>query len=294
MGPARYIDLVRGLLIWGLVVALPDSVLGQETSPEIELGSSRIGGPGLTPSERRWVSRFEQSNEFLTEENIPKKGSKKRLGALHTLAEHSLGSKEWAQACSKFDTIREEYGIDGVNAHPRGAQNAHRAYYQCARTAANSNEDKAERLLVLSESFGNTTAKHERVREKILRSRYRTKLLDGDYDGAITLFQKAQAMRADEDERIWLGQELAERAWQAYHTQDRVTLDHLVSRTDEIAPMNTDFRRLKEKLNEEDSILRNVGAFILGIVGFLLVWTGFNRWRNRRLVERALGSREGL
>ena len=155
--------------------------------------------------------------------------------------------------------------------------------------AANAHEhETAEKRLALSESFGPTTPKHARVRETVLRNRYRKKVENGDLEGALPLFEEAQDMRVDEDERIWLGQQVAEAAWRAYHANDPDALTAWVQRAETIAPLNTDFRRLKDKLREKSAVFRNVIGVMVGVIMFIGLWTGLHRWRSRRLVDRAV------
>ena len=59
----------------GLLVGLAGPAAAQdESSPSIDLGSSRIGGPGLTDRERKWVKSWDEPEEYLTEETLPKPG----------------------------------------------------------------------------------------------------------------------------------------------------------------------------------------------------------------------------
>jgi hypothetical protein len=263
----------------------------EESSPSIDLGSSRIGGPGLTAREQRRVESWDEEEEYLTEENIPKPGDKKRLPALHTLASRYVTSKQWQEACTKYDAIESEFGAEGVASMPDGKTLAARAYFYCARAAANGNEaDKAEALLQKSEKYGPTSAKHEMIREKLLREEYRKKLSNGDVDGAITLYKKAQAMREVEDERIWLGEELSKRAWEAHDTGDKVAMEGLMRRLEEIAPMNTDYRRLKDKLDAQDNFLKNAITYSGAVVLLLVVGTLLSRWRAKRRVLKAEGN----
>ena len=262
-----------------------------ESSPDIELGSSRIGGPGLTKRERRRVKSWDEPEEYLTEETLPKPGDKKRLPALHTLAGRYVTTKQWEEACNKYDTIEGEFGTEGVIEAPDGKKNAARAYFYCGRRAANHNEeDKAEKLLEKSERYGPSTAKHAMVRENMLREQYRKKLGNGDVDGAIALFDKAQKMREVEDERIWLGEELAKRAKDAMDAGDELQLETLMSRLSEIAPMNTEYRRMKDEIEMRDSILSNALTFAGAIVGFVLVMGLFMRWLSARRVKKFGGN----
>lgn len=282
---------LRLLLIAGLLVSLSGPAAAQEeSSPDIDLGSSRIGGPGLTERERKWVKSWDEPEEYLTEETLPKPGDKKRLPALHTLAARYVTTKQWKEACEKFDAIESEFQAAGVAEHPDGKKNAAWAYRRCAKIASGRSEfDKAERLLGKSEKYGPSTAKHAAIREKILREKYRKKMSAGDVDGAIKLFNQAQKMRELEDERIWLGEQLAERAWSAFETEDKIALDGLMSRLAEIAPMNTEYRRLKEKLDGQKGFLKNALMLAGGVVAFIVLWGLFSRWQGAAKVNRVAG-----
>lgn len=286
---------IRAALCGGLLLGATTSASAQdESSPEIDLGSSRIGGPGLTERERKWVKSWDEPEEYLTEETLPKPGDKKRLPALHTLAARYVTTKQWKEACEKFDTIVAEFEQAGVAEHPDGKKNAAWAYRRCAKTAAGRNEfDKAETFLTKSEKFGPSTSKHAAIREGILRERYRKKMANGDVDGAIKLFQQAQQMREVEDERIWLGEQLSQRAWDAFKTEDKVQLDMLMNRLEEIAPLNTEYRRLKEKLEGQKGFLQKAIMLAGGVVAFIVLWGLFSRWRSAAKVNRVTGGGGG-
>lgn len=266
----------------------------EESSPDIELGSSRIGGPGLTERERKRVKSWDEPEEYLTEETLPKPGDKKRLPALHTLAQRYVTTKQWKEACDKFDTIEAEFGAEAVAEHPDGKKNASWAYRRCAKTAAGQNDfDKAERLLDKSEKYGPSTAKHAAIREGMIREKYRKKMANGDVDGAIKLFEQAQKMREVEDERIWLGEQLAERAWAAFDSDDKIALESLMRRLEEIAPMNTEYRRLVEKIEGQKGFLKNALTLAGGVIGFIVLWGLFSRWRSAAKVNRVAGGGGG-
>jgi hypothetical protein len=261
----------------------------EPSSPTIEVGSSRIGGPG-TADEQRAEARAEAAEEEVyTEETLPPRDSKKRLPALLTLARQYSGGKLWREACGKYDAVIEEAGEGALDedARARAAQ----SYFGCAKDSVAAGEhEKAEALLARSERFAPGTAKHEALREKMLRDRYKKKLADGDVSGAIALFEKAQAMRLDEDERIRMGEELAKRANLAFQARDKVELDLLVAKLEAIAPLNTDYRRLKDRMAAGDSAFERV--FGLGIAALVLAGglTLLMRWRAAARVKRMSGA----
>src|SRR5574339_410520 len=78
----------------------------EEGSVDIgDVGSSRIGGPGLTAAEKKWNSDDEEEEEALTEETLPPVGHKKRIPGLHQLAKQYAGGQMWKDACEKYDQI---------------------------------------------------------------------------------------------------------------------------------------------------------------------------------------------
>lgn len=264
--------------------------LAQESSPKISIGSTRIGGPGATDTERRRVAAWNAEEEDWSEENIPAPGHKKRLVALHWLAAKYAGGKAWGEACAKYDTIIDEGGDEALTAHPEGKANAAKSYFGCARSAFTGAEwEKTERLLKKSEKYGGSSSKHANMREKMLRESYRRKLIDGDIGGAIQLYDKAQAMRNDDDERIWLGEQLSRLAWAAYNNKDRVALDDLLARIERISPMNTEYRRLQEKMSAEENIFKNAFGLAALAVGIVAAGSTLSRWAAKRRVERLTG-----
>lgn len=289
--PSPRISSLSVLLIAAVAIPSSAAFAQDESSPSIELGSSRIGGPGLSERERRRVKSWDEPEEYLTEETLPKPGSKKRLPALHTLAARYVTTKQWKEACAKFDTIEAEFQMAGVAEKPDGKTLAARAYLRCAKTAANGNDfDKAEALLQKSEKYGPSTPKHEIIREKMLREQYRKRMANGDVDGAIKLYNKAQKMREVEDERIWLGDQLATRAWEAFKADDKLTLEMLTNRLDEIAPMNTEYRQLKEKLEGQKGFVQKALMLAGALLGFIILWNLFSRWREAAKVKKAEGN----
>lgn len=267
------------------------SAQGEESSPEIKLGSSRIGGPGLTQRERKREAQWDEPEEYLTEETLPKPGTKKRIPSLFVLFFRHHDGQAWKDACQKLDMIIEEGGEDAVASHPRGPKAAGKAFFHCAKIEFVSGEfEKTERLLKRSEKYGGSTARHTVMREKILREQYRRKLSAGDVSGAIDLFEQAQAMDEDEDERIWLGEQLSSRAWTAYETKNEMEMKDLMARLETVAPMNVEYRRLKEKVEGGEEILFDVLKLAFLVIGFVLAWGAFSRWRAKQKVKSMMGS----
>ena len=145
--------------------------------------------------------------------------------------------------------------------------------------------DKVEKLLKRSEKYGPSEAKHANLRRKIMRETYRKQISNGDTAGALDSFRKYQAEQADEDERIWMGEQLAKRAWAAYQSKDKLGLKEAIRQAEEVAPMNTELRQLKAKLEGEDSVFTNVLMFGGGAIVLVLGATQLSKWRSKARVK---------
>ena len=67
--------------------------------------------------------------------------------------------------------------------------------------------------------------------------------------------------KADEDERIWMGTQIAALADKAYKEKDKIALDRYIQHGDRIAPKNPKLRKLKETIHTEETIVpRAFGA----------------------------------
>ena len=107
----------------------------------------------------------------------------------------------------------------------------------------------------------------------------------GNTEKALVAFRAYQAEKPDEDERIWMGAELTKIAWAAYNAKDELNLKRAIADADSVAPMNSDLRRLKEKLEDEGSILKQI--FTVSIVAIVIAFIAarFFAWRARAKVE---------
>ncbi len=267
------------------------SAQDEESSPEIKLGSSRIGGPGLTKRERAVQAQWDEPEEYLTEETLPPPGDKKRIPGLFVLLMRYHDGQAWKDACEKLDMIVDEGGEEAIQSHPRGTKMAGKAFYECAKMKfVGGDFDKTEALLARSEKYGGTSARHTVLREKIIRESYRKKLSAGDISGAVKLYNEAQAMRDDEDERIWMGEQLATKAWTAYETKNEMEMKDLMARLEQIAPMNVEYRRLKEKIEGGEEILYDVLKLAFLVIGFVVAWGAFSKWRAKQKVKSMMGS----
>jgi hypothetical protein len=116
----------------------------------------------------------------------------------------------------------------------------------------------------------------------------------GYFGGAVGFFKFFQAPLANEDEGIWLGALLATRARAAHDSKDEITRNEMMKYLADVAPMNTEYRRLKEELETNQSILQNALIWSLGavVVVFLLGW--FTKWRaNAKLAGEGGGFSAG-
>jgi hypothetical protein len=265
---------------------LPDVGLAQDEEGSVDIGdvgSSRIGGPGLTKAEKYWSSdEPEEEEEPLTEETLPPVGHKKRIPSLLKLGKQYAGGQMWKDACEKYDQVTQESSEQSIVEAEESKKLAGKSYVECARIAfGGSDYDRAEQLLVKSEKLIGTDHRHHGLRRKMLRESYRKKVSDGDVGGAIKLFNDLQAEEKNEDERIWLGEQLATRARAAHEQKDEITRNEMMRYLAEVAPMNTEYRRLKDELETNQSILKNALMFALGTVAIVLMLGWFTKWRAR-------------
>lgn len=275
------------LLVCPLLLA-PESAQAQdESSPSINLGSSRIGGPGLTQRERRRVESWDEPEEFVTEQTLPAVGHKKRLPSLHVLAERYVGGQQWKEACRFYDMIRAEHGDEGLDAKPDARSTAARAYLGCAEAAFHEDAlDDVETRLQLAEKLGLRSGRIEFLRRKVLRDRFRAKLGAGDLMGARQLYDTFQkAGEPDEDERIWFGEQLAAQAKAAKEMKDKVAYKEAMEILEEVSPMNTDYRALRAEESGGEEVMKNI-IMVLGVaLGAIVLLTLLSKWRSRPRLE---------
>lgn len=288
--------MVRTLLLAALLslAAVVAQAQSDGDAIDVDFGSSRIGGPGATSRERAQVRAMEEEEEYLTEETLPPVGHKKRLPGLHVLAKRSASGKDWEQACMKYDQILEEGGDEAMELHPDAKRNAWRSYLACAeRQVVQESFEKAERLLKKSEKFGGSDHRHAGLRRKMMQAEYRKAVAAGDIAKAVELFDRYQGVQEDEDERIWMGAEIARRAKEAHEAGDKTVRDQLIRHGDRIAPMNTDLRELKSSLEFQANVGKNLGLLAGAALLFVFGFAQFSRWRGRRRVEAAAGGKLG-
>lgn len=265
-----------------------------EDAIDVDFGSSRIGGPGATAKERAVMRAMEQEDEYVTEETLPPVGHKKRLPGLHVLAARSAGGKDWEAACLKYDQIQEEGGEEAMDLHPEARKNAWRAYLACAeRLVIQESFEKAERLIKTSEKFGPADHRHAALRRKMMQAEYKKALTAGDINKSLEIFDRYQGVQEDEDERIWMGAEIARRALEADAAGDKKLRDQLIVHGNRVAPMNTDLRTLKESIDFQANIGKNLAVLIGGGLIFVFGFVRLVKWRARRRVEAAVGGKLG-
>ncbi len=123
---------------------------GEPGVQDIQVGSSRVGGPGLTPTERAANAAADEEEEVLTEETLPPKGNKKRLPGLHKIASRYVRGQMWREACDRYDQIIDEEGAAGMDAAPDAKANAARAFLECAESeAAGRKFEKMDKWYIL-------------------------------------------------------------------------------------------------------------------------------------------------
>lgn len=259
------------------------------SSPKIQLGSSRIGGPGLTDRERRVVKSWDEPDEFITEENLPKPGSRKRLPSLHILASRYYGGQQWKEACRFYDMIVEESGEEGLDAKEDARKHAGRAFFGCAESAfTDRHYDQVEQLLLKAEKYGFSGTKNQYLRRRVQKDQYRSKLSAGDLVAAKKGYDAYQrAAQTDEDERIWFGGELAKLAEAAQADQDEISYREIMDLLGEVAPRNSTYRKLRDEETANENIVKNV-ALVLGTsIAVLGLLSLLSRWRARARVGAA-------
>lgn len=280
------------------ILLTPNAQAQDEEPVDIEVGSTRIGGPG-TAKQRRddaaWDAAAEEEAQPMTEETLPPKGDKKRMPGLHKLARQYFGGKMWKDACDKYDQIVEEGGDEALDADPKlnpdAKKNAARSFYECAQIAFFGAEyDKVEKLLKKSEKYAPSDHRHAGLRHKINRENYRRSMANGDVAGAMTTFRQYQQEDKDEDERIWMGEELAKLAWAAYQSKDKIAMKDYIRYADEVAPMNTELRNLKKKIEGEEAVLSNILIWGGAAIAFVILATQLSKWRARAKVKAASGN----
>lgn len=288
-------SLIFPTLFIALALSAPRVVSAQDDDApvDIEVGSRRIGGPGTQQqqkSDAAWDAAVMEEDTPMTEETLPPAGSKKRMPALHKLAKQYFGGRMWTDSCDKYDMIIDEGGDEGLASDETGKKNAARSYYECANAAFFASDyDKVERLLKKSEKYGPSDHRHAGLRRKMTREQYRKMMSNGDWQGSVELFRKYQAEEKDDDERIWMGEQLATKAWSAYTSKDKVGMQQLITAGDSVSPMNTELRKLKEKLAAEEGVWTNVIMFGGGAVLLVILATQLSKWRQRARVKAASG-----
>jgi hypothetical protein len=279
---------VRVFLALLLIPAVLASARAEEASSiDIDVGASRrVGGRGITDAEQRAYDRAYAPEAPLTEANLPGPGQPKRIEGLLALADRYVSTQSWDQACIKFDQLREEAGDEVIREADRGAVEAGRAYLECAKDAYLDRDfDRVEARLEASATFIPASGRHDALRWKMLRDTYREKMTKGDVDGALARFEDLQALRESEEERIWLGEQVAAAAWQAHEAGDEIRRDRLREIGGAIAPMNVKLRRLEDQLQLTRVVGSNLLMYGLGAAALVGLLTLLSRWRSRARVS---------
>ena len=216
---------------------------------------------------------------------LPPQGHPKRLVKLHSLAERSYHAHQWQDACRFYLWILDEAGPEGLNSHSHAA----RAFFRCAESAFKAHEEeKVHAHLNRAEQLGLHSARHDVLRRKLVQRRYREKLGADDIEAAMALYEDYQrAGEFDEDERIWVGEKLAERARVALTQGEQTLLRGLLAQLKVIAPLNTEYRAIKSELEQEAQLLFN-GLVVTGTaVASVVLLSLLSRWQGRSKVGQA-------
>jgi tetratricopeptide (TPR) repeat protein len=263
----------------------------QDGPLDIDVSTSRVGGSngvkGAKPAKGGGGDE-DADDRLVTEDTLPKIGSPKRIPALHIIAKRYVGGKLWPEACARFDQISEEGGSFDEPADAK--KNAGRAYLACAERAFNAGDfDKTEALIKKSEANIPSDDRHKALRRKMQKESYKRALANGDLDRAVAGYNQYQASGSDEDQRIWMGEQLAKMSWEAYKLGDKTRLLKTLEQAKKIAPMNSELRKLEDKIDGDENVVsRLVGIAALAAL-VVAALTALSRWRSRARVEGLAG-----
>ncbi|MEO1339234.1 MAG: hypothetical protein AAFV29_26570, partial [Myxococcota bacterium] len=215
------------------------------------------------------------------ERSLPPPGHPRRLERMHALARKYLDRKSYRDACRIYDLIAEEGGTSAI-AEKAERPYAARAYLACARQAHGAVAlEKAKRWLARSALYARPTPQHLALQRKIARDEYRKKMVNGDAEGALKLFNAAQQNDANEDERIWMGEQLAAMAWAAHESGDKQATKDLLQKLEDVAPMNHEYRRLKGIIDDQANVFMNIVRIGGAVIAAVLLWNLLAIWRAR-------------
>lgn len=284
LGAASYLHLMLSLLLSSTLL----TPVAQDSLP-IQMGTSRrVGGDGITKEEIRRSQAIREA-EPLTEANLPPPGAKDREAKLQTLAMQQADYNDWDAACRLFNAWLSEFGEESLAKVDRGPQQASRSFLECAKKAhAKGSSEEAERLIDKSAGLvSGPSSRHQALQWKILRDRMHEKALAGAFESAMKLNEQLQAIREDEDERIWLGERLADSAWTAHREEDQFERDRAMALLEQVAPQNTEYRRLQEQMTLGDQVLRNIITYAAGGIAVVVLFGLLSGWRSRARVGAA-------
>ena len=213
-------------------------------------------------------------------EHWPAVGTSERLQRMVLDAETHYKDHNWLSACRIFQLVISESGIEALNSSPEIRDHAARSFHKCARLAFRAHDDQdVELYLVQAEKLGLHSVRHEVLRRKLVRRQYHRRLAVADIDGALDLYRTYQASGPkDEDERIWLGEQLANRAQEALDTGNQESFLYLMEHLEAIAPRNRDFRALKRAREKKRNPILSAVSIVGISVGGVLLLSGFVTW----------------
>lgn len=210
----------------------------------------------------------------------PPLGDPHRVEHMIRDAETHYRDHNWLNACHIYQQVISEAGIDALNRPLEQRDHAARSFHKCARLAFRAHDDQdVESYLGNAEKLGLHSIRHEVLRRKLVRRQYHRRLAVEDVDGALSLYTAYQAAGPiDEDERIWLGEQLATRAQKALDIGNRENFLYLMQHLEAISPRNRDFRALKQALKQDQNPILSVVGIIGAIVGGILLLSQITTW----------------
>ncbi|MBX2810480.1 MAG: hypothetical protein KTR25_01665 [Myxococcales bacterium] len=221
--------------------------------------------------------------------SLPPLGDPSRPAALLRRAHDSYQSADWLVACEYYQMIIQETGSTPLVNSPQTKERAAQSFHKCARLVFKVHEDKkVETYLSHAEELGLRSFRHNVLRRKLVRRQYHRSLVNEDIEQAMALYAEYQARGTpDEDERIWLGDQLAQRAREALRHAQQNHFHALMSHLSVIAPQNRDYRDMKSAVDVPQQPLMRALIVTAVIILVIALFSLFSHWSAWAKVARA-------